>query len=1269
VAAGAVAAMVAALAPAAASASTGQASQPAANPGRLVQVSAKPKLPGGARTDGAVAASAQVSAQVALALPNQSAVTKFIDGTTNPRSSQYHRYLSKGQFASKFGPSAATVKAVESALRADGLKVGSVSANRLLINVSGTAAKVGAAFHTSLEHVRLASGEMGQATTSAVRLPASIADKVTAVVGLNQLMKETDGALRPIKALEHGKTAAPATTASGTGGPVACSDALSLQADGALTDQQIAASYGVDPLYDANDLGAGQTIDIYELEPYLTSDVQMFDECYFGGADHTSQITNTVVDGGPGTGPGSGEAALDIDTVSAIAPAAKIDVFLAPNNNGDIGELDNWNAIAMADNADQVSSSWGLCETAEQDGMPGMLQIENEIFEQTAAQGQTIYASAGDDGSDDCANHESTPVATDLSVDDPGSQPYVTSVGGTTITDATEPPSETVWNNGSNGGAGGGGISEAWAMPSWQTSVAVSQTAGDEACSNDSAGTADNYHLAGLGTTLEPGTVCREVPDVTALADPQTGYTIVYDNEWLPIGGTSASTPLWAALTAEMNASTQCSSLQNGLGFATPLFYQVASSSAANYADAFSDVTVGNNDNLGVGAAGTYTAAKGYDLASGLGSPRLTDANGDPGLDSQLCAAAGADQPTGTGPAVSSLSSTSGSEAGGGTLTISGSNFGSTTGSVFFGNVQATVTSGGWTSTGITVDIPAYQAPAGNPAGSAGRALITVVTSAGESSAPSEAKAVYEYTAASPSGAPVVDYVSTADGPLAGGNTVNIVGSGFTGATGVTFGGVAATNLVVSSGGNELSVTVPKDTSEGNCAVNVSQGDCAVEVQVTTPDGSSPLTAPLPAYTGPVEYGENGAFFTPAGTEGTPQPDEYDYTAAPTITSVNPTYASEFGTTTEVITGTGFNLNTFDWVNVGAAGVGFNQDFDILGISPTQLTIGIPEYTPSNPNSPFPSTDPVSTPISVQDAGGTALLSTADTTDFNYAGLPVLTGISKHLASQSAPGNLTITGSGLIDVTSVVLQLQGSLSFLTSTSTAISDQSDTSLTVAIPNQYAAPSDVLVCSATGCSAPDPAVDTLTLAYPGRPVISSIAPSSGPAHGTNLVEISGVLDTELTAVHFGSHLATILFEPGLTASGSPIVVEVPQGTAGKVPVTISTLGGELVGQPTSAPVDYTYTKSSPGAPRRVSAKAGVRSATVSWESPSDNGGDSVTGYVITLRAAHHKTVTVKVSARVGKVTIKSLATVTYSVEVQAVNKLGRGLPATTRVKPKS
>jgi Pro-kumamolisin, activation domain/Fibronectin type III domain/IPT/TIG domain len=1248
--AAALTAAVAAALPAAASASTLTAARPAGNPAQLVQVSAKPKLPGGARAAGAIAASATVSATLAMRLPNQSAVTAFINATANPRSSQYHRYLSKGQFATRFGPSRASVAAVESALRADGLKVTGVSANRLLVNFTGSASRVGATFHTSLEHVRLAGGAMGRATTSAVRLPASIAKSVQAVVGLNQLVRETDGPSRPVKALDHGKTAGPAAPAV-SGGPKACAIAQELQQGGAVTDQQLASSYGVDPLYAAGDLGAGQTVDIYELEPDLASDVAVFDECYFG-ADHTSQLTDTLIDGGAGTGPGSGESALDIDNVSALAPAAKIHVFTGPNNNGEIGELDTWNAIAMADDARQVSSSWGLCETAEQEGAPGTLQVENEIFEQTAAQGQTIYASAGDDGSDDCAGHASNPVATNLSVDDPASQPYVTSVGGTTITNATEPPAETVWNNGNAGGGAGGGISEAWAMPPWETATAVAQTASTEACSNDPAGTGDDFHLAGLGTTLPSGTLCREAPDVSALADPQTGYTIVFDGDWFQIGGTSASTPLWAALTAEMNASSQCSSLPQGLGFATPLFYQVASSSAANYAAAFSDVTAGNNDNLGVGSAVDWKAGHGYDLASGLGTPRVTDANGTPGLDAQLCAAAaGTSAPV---PQVSSLSSTSGGSAGGGTLTINGTSFGATQGSVFFGNVTAKVTN--WTATAVTVDIPAYQPPAGNPAGSAGRAIVTVVTATHQSSPPT-AKSVYEFTSADNSGSPVVDYVSTEDGVTGGGNTVDIVGSGFTGATAVHFGDVAATNLKVLSD-NELSVTVP--ASDSTCAVSSSQGVCAVAVTVTNAAGTSAGPAIKPAYQGPLQYGQNGEFFAPSncGCEVIPQPEEYDYTNPPNITSVSPQLASTNGDTVEV-NGSGFNLLTFDWANVGPSGPGFNQDFDILGVTPTQLTIGVPASAPA--------VESVATDISVQDSGGAPLLS--NVSSFDYAGTPVLTAISKHLAAQADPGNLTITGQGLADVNSVVVQLQGPLDFLSSTSTMISNQSDTSLTVQIPQGFAAPADVLVCSVSGCSQPDPTVDTLTLAYPGRPVIQSLSPASGPAHGTNVVTINGSLDSQLTAVHFGTQRATILSEPSLTASGSVFVLA-PQGTAGKkVSVTISTLGGELTGTPTSTSVSYTYTKSTPGAPRKVTATAGTHSATVSWQAPSDTGGSAVTGYVLIFRAAHHKTVTVKVSAKARKATVKNLAAVGYTVEVQAVNKVGRGLPVTKSVHPKS
>jgi subtilase family serine protease len=243
----------------------------------------------------------------------------------------------------------------------------SVSANRLLVAFRGTASRVEAAFHTGLERVRLAGGAIGRSTTASVRLPGSVARYVQSVVGLDDLVPLTNGLERdnvparhvPAAALAHLTRAARGVTTT----PVACSSALALQAEfGALTDTQIATSYGVEGLYHSGDLGSGQTVDIYELEPFSMSDIAAFDTCYFGES-HTSQITVTAVDGGPGTGPGSGEAALDIEDVSAIAPDADIHVFEAPNVGPDadapFSSLDIWNAIATADDAHQVSTSWG----------------------------------------------------------------------------------------------------------------------------------------------------------------------------------------------------------------------------------------------------------------------------------------------------------------------------------------------------------------------------------------------------------------------------------------------------------------------------------------------------------------------------------------------------------------------------------------------------------------------------------------------------------------------------------------------------------------------------------------------------------------------------------------------------------------------------------------------------------------------------------------------------------------------------------------------
>ena len=150
-----------------------------------------------------------------------------------------------------------------------------------------------------------------------------------------------------------------------------------------------------------------------------------------------SRLHAIKVDGGQPAGPGSGEAILDVEDVSAIAPDATIDVYegQSPGTNGsDYDTIDAYVAMIDADADQVISTSWGLCEQAIQYGQPGLQQAENLLFEQAAAQGQSVFAAAGDNGSDDCNPDEtSSPISgqNPVSVDDPGSQPEVTSVGAT----------------------------------------------------------------------------------------------------------------------------------------------------------------------------------------------------------------------------------------------------------------------------------------------------------------------------------------------------------------------------------------------------------------------------------------------------------------------------------------------------------------------------------------------------------------------------------------------------------------------------------------------------------------------------------------------------------------------------------------------------------------------------------------------------------------------------------------------------------------------
>ena len=586
--------------------------------GRYVRIGTAPEVPRAAVRLGLVPGSQRLRVDVALRPRDPAGLASVATAVSTPGSPDFRRYLRPGAVGAAFGATARTVREATAALAAIGLHVASVASDRLIIKVSTTAAIAEHAFATTLVRYRLGSGASAYANLLAPRVPAALANRVQAIVGLSDLAPSHPAGLsRPAMISgAHGRNSARAS-APGTG-PQPCQAASSAASGaGVYTADQIASAYGFTGLYVAGDFGAGETIAVFELESFNQADVRAYDECYFPGQAVAMEASLHVlaVDGDSQAAPASDvESTLDVEAVSGFAPQATVDVYEGPNN--DTGPLDVLSAIVSQDRAQVVTTSWGNCEP--QDGGSQVTSVEANLFEEAAAQGQTVVAASGDDGSTDCGAPSGTqsPVAT---VDDPGSQPYVTSVGGTSLTALGPPPTESVWN--SSNGSGGGGISSNWAMPAYQSDAPPA------------LGVIKSY--SSPKPCDAPTGYCREVPDVSADADPNTGLVIDWDHwgGWTAVGGTSVAAPLWAALIALTDAWPACSA--HPVGFVNPALYLIASGSS--YGRALNDVTRGSNHLLSIPNWWRYPATVGYDLASGLGTPDAANPAGG-GLVAQLCA-------------------------------------------------------------------------------------------------------------------------------------------------------------------------------------------------------------------------------------------------------------------------------------------------------------------------------------------------------------------------------------------------------------------------------------------------------------------------------------------------------------------------------------------------------------------------------------------------------------------------------------------------------
>jgi kumamolisin len=449
------------------------------------------------------------------------------------------------------GASAADVELVRATLAGRALSIDDIDADSRRIRVSGTIAALSAAFGAELEQATSIDPVSGKAVTHRHRtgeltVPASLSGIVVAVLGLDD---------RP-QARAHFRAAA--TTAAPT----------------SFTPLQLGVAYSFPPDTD----GAGHTLAIVELGGgFAAADLAT----YFRGIEVAAPVVTAVgVDGAknvPDKDPNGadGEVLLDIEVAGALAPGAAIVVYFAPNT--DAGFLD---AVATAAHAKPaptaLSISWGQSEDAWTAQARTAL---DDALADAAALGVTVTVAAGDSGSSDSGSG--------AHVDFPASSPHALACGGTSLHVSTDGAilRETVWNDGSSGGSTGGGVSDTFPLPSWQSAAGVPDK---------------------TGARGKPG---RGVPDVAGNADPNTGYEVLVDGSRQVIGGTSAVAPLWAALVCRLSQS-----LGRPLGLLQPALYAAAEHPVGT--PPLHDITSGDN--------GAYRAGPGWDACTGLGTPNGT---------------------------------------------------------------------------------------------------------------------------------------------------------------------------------------------------------------------------------------------------------------------------------------------------------------------------------------------------------------------------------------------------------------------------------------------------------------------------------------------------------------------------------------------------------------------------------------------------------------------------------------------------------------------
>jgi subtilase family serine protease len=582
-----------------------------ASSGRTVLVGTDSPDVASARLEAHVRGGSKESFEMTLEPRNRDAISALASAVSDPKSSQFHHYLTAAQWEARFSPTLAQVATVTEWLRSAGLKVGTVSADRLSIAASGDAARVERAFKVTL-NIYDVEGQSLQLLATNASVPTRIGGLVQGVLGLDQSFATPDIAGPSLVANDSGSAPPPTgyvnapqcsqywgQRTAGAGKPSygeGYADPLPLNICGYLP-QQLQSAYGLNSQYDNGVTGQGETVAIVDayLSPTLLSDAQT----YFADNDPTQPLTTsqfTSMAARPFSNQAhcdaSGwytEQSLDVEAVHTTAPGANI-LFMGATTCSNSDLISAMRTVIDGGLASVITDSWG----ANSESSGAIRSAGDTLFEMAAETGITVLFSSGDDGDEFKATGKTVP-------DYPPSSPWVTAVGGTslaidssgsmqfqtswstsnstlctasavqrgTCTVADEgtyvPPAPGKYRNG-----GGGGTSYIYPEPSYQDPVVP-------------AAMAD----ANMSVTGEAN---RVVPDISMDADPDTGMLIGFTQTFpngvrygqVTYGGTSLSSPLFAGIVALTDEAAGGTSL----GFLNPALYQAdASGSATGFYD------------------------------------------------------------------------------------------------------------------------------------------------------------------------------------------------------------------------------------------------------------------------------------------------------------------------------------------------------------------------------------------------------------------------------------------------------------------------------------------------------------------------------------------------------------------------------------------------------------------------------------------------------------------------------------------------------------